>query len=226
MRLRAWFASAAAAALVAACSTVDPPASYTRKEGGADEPQRDAGAYERCRLLDRRFVVDADARVYGDPPGPQAVCVTLATSIPAGGPGAIVFCVAGALDAVAVPSVHELGPDLSRCAYCTDVETNCSTSDAGGITTCTNAYAVVTGSVRIVHLGRAPGEPVWIDLGDLEVARVTHRDETRTDVERLDCLFADGLTLQGVLRRGSTEDCAGLDATACAIANTAASRSP
>jgi hypothetical protein len=85
---------------------------------------------------------------------------------------------------------------------------------------------VLTGRARIVRFSRTPGESIWIDIGQLEVARITRREGNELDVERRDCIFADGLTLQGTLERGSTADCTGIEATACAIANSAASRSP
>jgi len=224
---RASVLSATVAALLIACAAIDAPAPFVRPEAGAEEAGGDAAAYGRCRLLDRQFITDARARVYGEAPGPQAVCVTVQVGVPAAGTGTVVFCVAGALEDVTVPSVRELTSDLESCAFCADVQTNCPPFDAGTPGgACATPYAVLAGRARVVRLGRTPGESVWVDIGGLEVARVTRRDGAEVEVERRDCLFADGLTLQGVLERGSTTGCTSLEATACAIASTAASRSP
>lgn len=215
-----------AVALIVACTAIDPPAAFDDPGPPTDETRGNASAYERCRLLDRRFVTDVRARIYGDAANPQAVCVTLQLPVPAAGTGAVVFCVAGRLETVVVPSVRELTADLVKCAYCTDVRTNCIAPEAGASPTCATSYAVLTGRARIVRLGRAPGASVWIDIGDLEVARVTRRDEGRFDVERRDCLYADGLTLQGVLERGFAATCSGVEQTACDVANSASQRFP
>jgi hypothetical protein len=215
--------SVAVALLIVACASIDAPATVVPAEAGTETPLTDAGPIDRCRVLDRSFVTSARARIYGDAPAPQAVCVTLETAVPGGGTGAILFCVAGKLANVTVPDVRDLKADLTTCAYCTDIQTNCSSADAG--LTCTTSYAPLTGKARIVRLGNAPGEPVWIDLGFV-AARVVHRDATRIDVERLDCLLADGLTIQGTLERGSTSSCSGVEQTACTIADSAASRVP
>lgn len=225
MRARAWLSALAASALVFACATIDSPRSFDKPDA-AEELPVDAGAYERCRLLERRFVTDVQARVYGDPGGPQAICLTLQLPVRGAGSGAVVFCVAGDLQSVAVPSLHELTTDLHECAYCTYMETNCKATEAGTSPTCATPYAVLSGRARIVRLGRIPGERVWVDIGDLELARVTGRSETQIDVERRDCLFADGLTLQGLLVAASTEVCSGVEETACTIARSAASRIP
>lgn len=208
--------------VLVACARIDPPADYTKPEAGTNEAPAGAPAYERCRLLERRFVTNVQARVYGEAPGPQAVCVTLDLPLP----GELVFCVAGALQNVEVPSNHELTADLQQCAYCTYLETSCVVAEAGATPACSHSYAPITGKARIVRFGKKPGDAVWIDIGDLEVARVTRRDETRIDLERRDCIFADGLTLQGVLERGSANACTGVEEPACRIANTAGSRFP
>jgi hypothetical protein len=207
--------------LLAACTSIDDPARFEKSEAGTAEPQRDAGAYARCRQLDRHFATNVRARIYGDPPGPQAVCVTLELPIPAAQPGAVTFCVAGSLATVAVPSVHSVVGNLQTCAYCIEVQTNCSDGDAGR--SCLNSYAPLTGSARVVHLGRAPRETVWIDVGDLEVARVAG---SSGELEPRDCLFTDALTLQGTLEHASPSACAAIDRTACSIATTAGSRTP
>ena len=223
MKRSGFLAAIVVALLVVACASIDTPAPFVAQEAGTTTPVADAGPIDHCRVLDRRFVTNARARVYGDAPAPQAVCVTLETAVPGGGTGAVLFCVAGNLANVTLPEVRDLKADLTTCAYCTDIQTNCAVADAG--TTCTTSYAPLSGNARIVRLGNAPGEPVWIDLGFV-AARVIHRDATRIDVERLDCLLADGLTIQGTLERGTTAACTGVEQTACTIADTAASRSP
>jgi hypothetical protein len=209
---------------IAACVSIDDPAPFIQREGGAGLTTPPT-PYERCRVLDRRFVTDVKARVYGAAPNPQAVCVSLDVAVPAAGPGTVVFCVAGAnLGSVVVPRVQSVSSNIENCAYCTYVQTNCGATDGG--TSCTTAYSVVTGSARILRLNEAVGESVWIDLGNLEVARVIDPANNAAGLESRDCLFADGLTLQGVLTAGSTSNCFGVDEPICRIASTAASRSP
>jgi hypothetical protein len=220
-----------AVALVSSCAVIDEPAPFTKADGGTVDDPRAKRPFERCRVLDRQIATNVKARVYGDAPGPQTVCVTLEISIPfaATTKGAVIFCVAGDLEKVTVPRVRELTGDLEQCAYCTEIAANCVVAADGGTSlSCANAYAVAnaTARVRIVRLDRAVGGTVWIDLGDLEVARVTQRVGTSFNLERRDCLYADGLTLQGVLERGSTAECSGVDEIACAIARTAGSRLP
>ena len=220
------------ALFASACVTVDASAPFVNPDAGALDTSSDAGAYGRCRLLDRRFVTNVQARVYGEASGPQAVCLTLQVTVPGAAPGVVLFCVAGSLASLAAPIVKDLTADLQTCAYCTDVQTNCTSSEPDGgtgttsSTTCGTAYAVLTGRVRIVRFSTRPGDTVWIDLGDLEVARVTRREGSLLDVERRDCIFADALTLQGTLERGDPTSCTGIEATACAIASSAASRTP
>ncbi len=148
--------------------------------------------------------------------------MTLRTEIPSAGAGAVVLCVAGRFEGKTVPIVKDLRADLNSCGYCTYVVTNC---DAAG-TSCATSYAPVTGNVRIVRLGRRPGDVVWFDIGDLEVARVELRDERGLVLEPRDCLFADGLTLESQLAPWTLDRCEGIDAPACDIARTAGSRFP
>src|SRR5262245_19637818 len=107
---RAGFAVLLVGSLGVACASVDAPASF-EKPGAPTENRPNASAYERCRLLDRRFVTNVEARVYGDAANPQAVCVTLQLPVPGAGTGAVLFCVAGRLESVTVPIVRDLTAD-------------------------------------------------------------------------------------------------------------------
>lgn len=203
-----------------ACASIDAPASFTPPDAST-EPLVDAGAARRCgRILPRRFATDATARVYGDPSGPQAVCVSLTLEVPSANDGIVTFCVAGQdLGTASVGPPRDIGLSSKTCAYCIDVQTNC-TGDAGTGVSCATAYAPVAGSVRIVRLGRRAGEEVWIDVGALVVARVD--DPDAGILQPRDCLFADGLTFQGKLVAATCTD----DGIECQIANSASSRFP
>jgi hypothetical protein len=222
--------SSSIAAIVSSCAVIDEPAPFVNRDGGAAAtPSSPTAAFRRCGILDRQIATNVKARVYGDAPGPQAVCVTLELFSRAVAAGTLLFCAAGDLGKISAPRIRELTGDLQQCAYCTEVKTNCVPVDGGASVECANSYAVAnpaTARVRIVRLDRVVGGAVWIDLGDLEVARVTRREGASFDLEKSDCLFADGLTLQGVLERGSLTECSGIDETACAIARTAGSRVP
>jgi hypothetical protein len=195
-----------------ACASIDPPAPFDKPDAISDLPSTDAG---RCgRVLPRRFTTDARARLYADATGPRAICVTLEVDVSGAGTGQVTFWVAGDLDDVTVPSVRDIALDNESCAYCVDVRTNCT--DAGP-DTCSTRYAPTSGRVRIVRLGLAVDAEVWIDVGDLAVARVEG-----IDLERRDCLFADGLTFQGKLVAATCE----ADTFECSIANSANDRFP
>jgi hypothetical protein len=206
-------ASLAVALAFLACASIDPPAPFEKPDAVSDPSSEDAG---RCgRILPRRFTTNARAMLYDDPAGAQAICVTLELDVIGAATGQVTFCVAGDLDDVTVPTVREIGLDSRTCAYCIDVQTNCAPD--GGPETCVTQYAPIGGRVRIVRLRNAVDEEVWIDVGDLAVAR-----REGTSLELLDCLFADGLTFQGKLVLGTCTN----DTFECRIANSAASRFP
>jgi len=214
----------AIATLIVACVSIDDPAPFVPIEAGTGLTPP-PGPYDRCRLIDRRFVTNVDARVYDSGAGAgdaQTVCVSLRTTVPAAGDGVVAFCVAGALDEISLPKIQPVSSSIDTCAYCAYVQTSCTDAGAGAVA-CATSYAAVTGVVRILRLGRAVGEPVWIDLGNLEVARI---NDGTTNLERRDCLFADSLTLQGILTAGDSSTCVGSDEPACRIATTAATRTP
>lgn len=213
------FAALAFAFAVLACASIDPPAAFVPPEAGSDPSRADSAPFDRCQVLPRTIASDASAKLYAGDAGAEALCVTL--EIGGGGTTAVVFCVAGNLANAAVGTPRDLGPDLSSCAYCLDVQTGCV--DGGTSASCAS-YAPITGKARIVRLERDAGGEVWVDVGGLVVARVESRDGGGFFLERRDCLFADGLTFQGIVEPGT---CSSPDAsTACQIASTAASRVP
>lgn len=223
---RACFASAFAFVIVA-CASIDEPASFTKPDAGKDPSFEDAGPFDRCRALERRFVTDVEAKVYTLPSGAQAVCVTLPEiAVPAAGRGALVFCIAGNdLAKVAPGTASDVSPNLATCAYCTNLQTNCAAADAS--IECVTDYAPVAGKARIMRLPTTPGAPVWIDVGGLVFERVTsRRPDGSFFLEPLDCIVADGLTLQGTLVAASADACSGFEQVACNIAKTASTRSP
>jgi hypothetical protein len=208
-----------------ACASIDAPAPFDKPDASADPNDSDASSADRCgRFLPRRFATDATARVYGDRTGAQAVCVSLALEVLGAGTGVVTFCVAGDLDNVTLPTTVRDVSAKANCAYCVEAQTGCTIGDAGPLA-CDNQYLPTSGRVRIVRLGREAGEEVWIDVGDLVLARVTRRDETTGtfELERVGCLFADGLTFQAKLVAAT---CPGSDPIECRIASTASSRVP
>jgi hypothetical protein len=213
--------SLAVALFLFACASIDPPAAFQPPDASDDPSFVDSGARRCGRVLPRRFTTDAVAKIYGDPSGAQAVCVTVGLEVSGVSNSAVTFCVAGDLDDVSEGTVRDISPDPNKCAYCVDVRTSCRIADAG-TETCDNAYAPLSGRVRIVRLDRAPGSPVWIDVGNLVVARVIRRDDVSFELERRDCLFADGLTFQGKLVAATCTN----DTLECRIANSASSRFP
>lgn len=211
-----------AAIAIVACASIDPPAGFTPNEAGTNPGSGDS---RKCRILPRTFAGNATARLYGTPGGGQAVCVSLQLAVSGASNCLATFCVAGPDLATATrQTARNVGLDPNTCAYCVDVQTNCATVDGGIAEPCNNAYAPTSGSMRIVKLGANPGDDVWIDVGDLTIARIDalDRDAGTFVVEPKDCLTADGLTFQGKLVAATCTD----DSTECWIARSASSRLP
>lgn len=213
------------AAAIVACASIDSPAAFTPAEGGVDPSAPDGSTCSR--VLPRAFTSNVTAKLYGAPGGAQAVCMTLEVlSVPNAGPGIVTFCVAGDLETASVGTPRDIDFDTRTCAYCIDVRTNCrSAPDAGLIAPCDTSYAPVSGKMRILRLGKAAGEEIWIDVGAMTLARVRERTDAGTFVLEpidVDCLAADGFTFRGTLATATCTD----DTIECQIANSAAGRIP
>lgn len=140
----------------------------------------------------------------------------------------VVVVLAGVSSTFASDAPFDLGSeheqDFATCTHCVFLQSDCETTRNG--LECQTTYRPVSGSIRIRRMpGSTLGDPLWIELGNVEFVRVEGTVEYGV-LPRIpeDCITLRHATFRGTVAAFSSGRCGPGSEVLCAIRDSASER--